>query len=301
MRVGFVTQLLWPRYGDFWKALVTGAGLEVVYPVAEAVRGRLGDAQLGAVPGLAFRLAAAQALALEADVLLAPQLNPRGGSTRGGGQDPFIADFPEALVTHLYGLPPVIGVPASLEGPLETLAVSTLLKLTHDPALVRRTWERNRSRARAPRLPEPKWRVRPSEGEMVGVLGQPWLLSDALAQRAAAHALAPEVPGRLDRPGHVHLVSQHQLSPALLREEGRRVDEGLVDTDLEVLGAARFLGRKGGVGRLVMLADETSGADAWLVAKVQRLVYKPLTVISLQALGQDVPLHLLATPDAGGR
>lgn len=184
-------------------------------------------------------------------------------------------------------------MPATLEVPLESLAVSTLLKLTHDPALVRRTWERYRSRARAPRLPEVKWRVRPSEGETLGVLGQPWLLSSALAERAAAHALPSEG-------AYLHIVSQHQLSPALLREEGRRVDGGLVDTDLEVLGAARFLGRKGSVGRLVMVADETSGADAWLVAKVQKLAYKPLTVVSVQALAQDAPLHLLAAPDAGG-
>lgn len=298
MRVGFLTQLLWSRYGDFWTKLVSGAGLEVVYPPAEAVRRRLNDAQLDAVPGLAFRLAAAQALALETDVVLAPQLNPSGGSTKGGGQDAFIADFPEALATSLYGLPPVVGVPASLEGPLESLAVSTLLTLTHDPALVRRTWERHRTLARAPRLPEPKWRVRPSEGETVGVLGQPWLLSDALVRRAAAHGMPDQ--------GAPHVVSQHQLSPALLREEGRRVDEGLVDTDSEVLGAARFLGRKGSVGRLVMLADETSGVDAWLVSRVQKLAYKPLTVVSLQTLVQDPKVGLAAnlpvdTPDEGER
>lgn len=277
MRVGFITQLLWPRYGAFWTKLVSGAGLEPVYAADDAVRRALGDPRLDAVPGTAFRLAAAQALALSfsagADVIFAPDLNPGESSTRGGGQDPFIADFPAALAGAFTGLPPVVGIPASLSvAGLEGLVVSTLLNLTHDPGLVRRVWERGRGAARAPRLPEPKWRVRPSEGGTVGVVGQPWLLSDALVRRAV---------------GEGHPVSQHQLEPTLLREEGRRVDDRLIGTDAETLGAARFLGRKGSVERLVMIADETSGADAWLVARVQRAAHKPLTVAYIQQLGES--------------
>ena len=232
----------------------------------------LADARLEPVPGTAFRLAAAQALALNADVILAPELNPGESATRGGGQDAFIADFPEALKATLGALPPVVGVPASLEGEgLETLVVSTLLNLTHDPGLVRRTWERHRNLAKAPRRPEPRWRVRPSEGGTVGVIGQPWLLGDAVVRRVTKAQ---------------HFVSQHQLPPALLRDEGRRVAERLVSTDLEVLGAARFLGRKGSVERLVMIADETVSADAFLVARVQKIVYKPLAVAYVQRLDE---------------
>lgn len=272
MRVGFITQLLWSRYGDLWTKLVTDAGLEPVYAADDAVRRALTDVRLEAVPGTAFRLAAAQALALNADVILAPELNPGESATRGGGQNAFIADFPEALRAALGALPPVIGVPASLVGEgLESLVVSTLLNLTHDPSLVRRTWERHRNLTRAPRLPEPRWRVRPSEGGTLGVIGQPWLLGDALVKRVA---------------GEHHFVSQHQLAPALLQSEGRRVAERLVSTDLEVLGAARFLGRKGSVEKLVIIADETLSADAFLVAQVQKLVYKPLSVAFVQRLDQ---------------
>ena len=271
MKVGFITQLLWPRYGDFWTKLVGSAGLEVVTPPDDRVRSALTDPRLERVPGTAFKLAAAQALALGADVIVAPDLNPGEVSTRGGGQDAFIADFPGALAATLGGLPPLIAVPAALSGELEGLAVSTLLNLTHDPALVRRAWERHRSAAKPPRLPEPRWRVRPSEGGTVGVVGQPWLLSDALARRVVEGA---------------HWVSQGQLEPAPLRAEGRRAVPGLVGTDTEVLGAARFLGRKGSVERLVMITDEDSPTDAFLLAQVQKLVYKPLAVAAVQRLGE---------------
>lgn len=239
------------------------------------MRRALNDPRLERVPGTAFRLAAAQALALgaDADVIFAPELNPGESATRGGGQDAFIAQFPEALATTFVGLPPVVGIPASLSQPgLEGLVVSTLLNLTHDAGLVRRVWERGRGAVKAPRLPEPKWRVRPSEGGTVGVVGQPWLLSDALVRRAA---------------GDVHTVSQHQLDPDLLREEGRRLDNRLVGTDTEVLGAARFLGRKGSVERLLMIADETSGTDAWLVTQVERAAHKPISIVYIQRLGES--------------
>ena len=285
MRIGFVTQLLWSRYGEFWVKLVSAAGLEPVYAPPEKVRRVLTDTRLDRIPGMAFRLAAAQAQALEADVIFAPDLNPGESATRGGGQDAFIANFPEALATTLVGLPPVVGIPASLvDDGLEGLVVGTLLNLTHDPALVRRVWERQRSNARASRFTEPRWRVNPSAGGTVGIVGQPWLLSDALAQRVA---------------GPSHLVSQHQLSPALLRDEGRRLDDRLVGTDTEVLGAARFLGRKGSVKRLVMIADETSGTDAWLVAQVKRSATKPLSVAYVQRLDEPVALLTERTPLGG--
>lgn len=276
MRAGFITQLLWPRYGDFWVKLVSAAGLEPVYASSERVRRALDDPRLDGIPGTAFRLAAAQAQALDADLIFAPDLNPGESATRGGGQDAFIANFPEALATTLGGLPPVVGIPASLSVTgLEGLVFNTMMSLTHDAGLVRRVWERQRTAAKAPRLPEPKWRVRPSEGGTVGVIGQPWLLSDVLARRVA---------------GENHLVSQHQLEPTLLRDEGRRLDDRLVGTDTEVLGAARFLGRKGSITRLVMIADETSGVDAWLVAQVQRHVRKPFSVAYVQRLDEHLAL-----------
>ena len=270
MRVGFITQLLWSRYGPLWERLVAGVGSEVAHAAPEEVAEALQDERLDAVSGFTFKLAAAEALAFEVDVILAPELNPEATSQRGGAQDPFISSFPEALGTSLSGLPPIVGVPASLEGNLETLVVSTLHTLTRDPALVRRVWERNRTSARASRVAT-RWRVRPSEGGTVGDVAQPWLLREEVIA-AVLKAVETET----------HIVSQRQLDPAMLRTEGQRVDERLISTDSEVLGAARYLGRKGSVDRLVMIADRTSGADAWLVSRVQKLTHKPLEVIYLQ-------------------
>ena len=185
MRVGFITQLLWSRYGSLWEKLVTGVGLEVAHAAPEEVERALKDERLDIVSGFTFKLAAAEALAFEGvDVILAPELNPDATSQRGSGQDPFIASFPEALSASLSGLPPVLSVPASLEGNLETLVISTLHTLKRDPALVRRVWERNRTSARAPKVAEPRWRVRPSEGGTVGVIAQPWLLREAVMAAA---------------------------------------------------------------------------------------------------------------------
>ncbi len=270
MRVGFITQLLWPRYGAFWEKLLVGVAAEPIFAEPQAVQAVLQDKKLQDIPGVIFRLAVAEALALEeSDVIIAPDLNPGEDSARGSGQDPWIASFPEALAKSFAGLPPIISVPASLEDNLETLVISTLQSLTHDPGLVRRVWERNRASARPPRY-EPRWQLRPAQGGMPGLLGQPWLLSDQVVQKLKND----------DR----HIVSQHQLKPDMLRREGKQVDERLVATDSEVLGAARFLGRKGSISRLIMLADKTSGADAWLLSRIQRLVHKPLELVYVQDL-----------------
>ncbi len=270
MRVGMISQLLWARYGDLWERLLTGVGTEVQRAAPEEVAKALQDERLGVVSGFAFKLAAAEALAFEnADVILAPELNPNTDSLRGSGQDPFISSFPEALSTSVSGLPPILSVPASLEGNVETLVISTLHTLTRDPALVRRVWERQRSSARAPKIAEPRWRVRPSEGGTVGVIAQPWLLREEVMRAALGET-------------EVHVVSQSQLDPAMLRAEGSRVDERLIPTDSEVLGAARYLGRKGSVSKLLMIADASSGADAWLVRRVQKLTHKPFEAVYLQ-------------------
>ena len=281
MRVGFITQLLWPRYGALWERLISGAGLEVVFATPEEVQQKLSDERLETVPGFTFKLAAAEALALtDTDVILAPDLNMGTNSLRGSGQDPFIASFPEALNASLSGLPSIMSIPASLTSNLETLAISTLQTLTHDPALVRRVWERQRASARAPKSAEPRWRVRPSEGGTLGVIAQPWLLREEVIRASLKHLGLTN-----------HTVSQSQLDPTMLRDEGQRVDERLIPTDSEVLGAARYLGRKGSVTKLVTIADKTSGADAWLVSRVQKLVYKPLEVVYLQdALTPDALL-----------
>jgi hypothetical protein len=277
MRVGLVTSLLWPRYGPFWERLLAQAGLETARAPQERLARALRDKRLESVPGAAFKAAVAEALALSAmDAVLVPELNPGEDIPRGGGQDPWIASFPEALAKSVVGLPPILSVPAGLEEGLESLVINMLHGLTHDPALARRTWEKSRGFARPPRYIEPRWL---SPGLVtVGLIGQPWLLGDG-----ALAALAEE--GR-------HLVSQHQLDPNILRQEGARVAERLVATDREVLGAARLMSRKGSVERLIMLVDESSGADRWLFEKARRIQRKPLEAVYLKDLPVILPHQL---------
>ncbi len=269
MRVGVITSLLWSRYGPFWEKLFSQAGLETLRAPEARLARALEDKRLAGVPGAAFKLAVAEALALQdADVILAPDLNPGEEVSRGSGQDPWIASFPEALAKAVVGLPAILSVPAALDEGLESLTIRTLHHLTHDPALSRRTWEKSRGFAKPPRYSEPRWTS--PNAETVGLLGQPWLLGDVALKSLA-------------RDGQ-HLVSQHQLDPALLRREGARVSQRLIATDREVLGAAHLMSRKGSVKRLIMLADESSGADSWLAESVRRSQRKPLEVVYLQDL-----------------
>lgn len=288
MRVGFVTQLLWSRYGRFWVSLFNGIEAEPQFANIEQVTETVQDERLVQIPGLSFRLAAAQALALQGcDVIVAPELNPGETPARGGGQDPWIASFPDALASTLSGLPPIVSVPTTLQMDLQTelqpLVLERLLPLSRDPALVRRVWERTKGSVKPPRYPSPRWTRTPSETTTVGLLGQPWLLTDKLVETLKTE--------------ETHLVSQHQLEPEMLRAEGWRLESRLSATDAEVLGAARYLGRRGSVERLRLLVDKTSGSDTWLQTQVKRLVHKPLTVSYLQdVLTEEALSTLFAAP-----
>lgn len=276
VRVGFVTQLLWPRYGGFWRDLVEGAEAESVFPTEEGVRAALTDDDVQQVPAAAFRLAAAQAksLAEDVDLLVVPRLNRETEVARGGGQDPWIADFPGALRSALHGLPPLRSVPSDLGASVESEAVDLLQALLHDPPAVRRVWARLRTQAKPPRLRPVTWNYRPGELATVALVGQPWLLNDAVAKVVASET--------------EHVVSQHRLDPLELRAEGHRSDPQLIDTDAEVLGAARLAARRASVSRLRLLVDEGSGSDAWLARRLERASHKAVEVVTVQDALADV-------------
>lgn len=270
MRVGFVTQLLWHRYGSFWRQLVEATDAQVVLPSLEGVRAALTDDGVQNVPAAAFKLAAAQALSLaeDVDLLVVPRLNRESDVVRGAGQDPWISDFPGALQATLPNVPPLKSVPAQLGPDVEPEAVALVQHLTQSAAHVSRVWARVRAQAKPFRPAPVNWSVRPGELATVALIGQPWLLNDELAQAVTA-------PGE-------HLVSQHRLDPLELRAEGRRADPKLVDTDAETLGAARLAARRSAVSRIRLVVDTASGADAWQARRVEKLVHKAVEVVSLQ-------------------
>jgi hypothetical protein len=270
MRVGFLRQLLWPRYGEVWVKLLQNIEVEVQFADPTNVVQRFET--LADIPGVPFRLAVAEALALvETDTLIVPDLNAGETVARGSGQNPWIVQFPEAL-QRVAGLPLILKVPATLEGNLEPLVLETLLSFKRDPAKVRLSWERYQKELNPKRYPEPRWTKQPGQTEVVGVIGQPWLVTQQLlGLLETSHSLS-------------HKVSQYQLSPALLREEAKRLEQRLIASDAEVLGAAHFFNRKGSVDRILMLVDTSSGADLWLEKQVRKIVTKPLEIVYLQNL-----------------
>ncbi len=272
VRVGFLTHLLWDRYGPFWASMVRAAGVEVLLPEADAVLERLTDPRVADVSGVAFRLALAAALALEdADLIVVPRINPERDGGPGGAQDPWIGDLPSALARARGSGPTLWPVAVDLTLPLETAAVSLLAHLVHEPAKVRRIWAQHRAAARPPRRAPVEGRVRPSDLSSVAVVGQPWLATPEVAKLATGPAERPTGPYAFD--------------PAELRAEGRRIDARLIDADAEALGAIRRFGRSAGVDVLRLVVDGSSGSDAWLARRAEALVPRRLEVVDLRTLG----------------
>ncbi len=269
VQVGLITPLCWPRYGDFWQALLADAGLDTVTATPEKIRSQLNNKQLEHVVSMPFKLAVAEALTLQqCDVLLAPRLNPTVQTGRGAAQDPWITNFPETLGALFPSLPPLLAVPATLEHDLETTATTVLQTLTHDPGNVRRVWQRFRGRVKSyvPSISTPHWQR--ASDITVGVVAQPWLLPLA---------------GRLERDGE-YVISQGQLDVSMLRAEGARIDPALLETDLEVLGAARLMSRRGSVAKVRFLADTNSSADNWLARRMDDLLRKPFEIVALERI-----------------
>lgn len=287
MRVGFVTQLLWERFGDFWLKLTLDAGADAVLPDRAATLGRLGDERVAGVPGLAFRIAVAQALTLsDADMIVAPSLNHGSESPRGSGQDPWIADFPAALGT-LGGVPPVLAVPVEPSQEQEGLVVSLVRQLTGEAGMVKRLLDRHRAGLQAASYPAPRWGHPPPGRRGVAWLGQPWLLRADLLRAASREDDYPHFQNRLD--------------PRLLREEGARFDERLIATDREVLGAARLFSRRAGIAELRLVVDDTSGADRWLSSRVREASDKELVLVTVDELTGGQPERLLGPVGDGSR
>ena len=269
MRIGFVTQLLWSRYGDFWLRLFNEFEAETCFADRETCLKLFNDERLASIPGWVFRLAVAQSLSLhDVDILVVPNLNSGEFGQKASGQDPWIANFPETLSSQFSGLPQVLAVPSTLEPGIETLVTTSLMNFSHDPARVRRALERHRGSLKEKRLAEPRWTKRSSEKELIGLLAQPWI----------------DVKALLALPESSYVISQTEIDPKVLRAEGQRYDDKLIPTDQEVMGAARLMARRGSVDRLIFVADKDSGADLNLYARLQKLLHKPLELLYLQEL-----------------
>lgn len=277
MRIGFVSSLLWPRYGRYWTRVVTDAGAEPVWPDPEEVLKASRQRFIQAVPSTVFRLATAEAISLtDCDLIIVPHLNRGAGSTRGGGQDPWIADFPAVLEAEA-GLQNLFAVPASLSAEVEPLAVTLLQQLRHDGWRTRMIMERHRSLLKPARTS-----MKDPQRGTVGVAGQSWLVDSTLAALAAGDG--------------VPVMAQSALDPERLRAEALRVTDGLVPTDLEALGAVSWFSRRGGISSVIMLSDADSAVDSWLLGQARRLSSREIREVKVQDLLADGELerHLLS-------
>lgn len=282
MRVGFITSVLWPRYGHFWNKLASDAAAEIAVAEPETVLRQLEQRFIREIPSTVFRLATAEAIALgDCDWVVTPQPNMGSDSRRGGAQDPWISDFPEVLASAA-GLRNLFAVPTHLGPDVEALAVTFLQELLHDGWQTRKIMERHRNQFAPRPLPAP----RPTRQGTVGVVGQPWLIDEKLAGLAA---------GEGER-----ILAQSSIDPEVLREEGARHLEGRPDTDLEVLGAVQWLSRRGGIERIVMLIDGESPMDSWLAGQAERVSRREFSVVTVQDVMAVPELHThLLTRHAG--
>ena len=270
MRVGFITQLLWNRYGSFWKKLLKDAGAEIVLPEPGMVGSGPDDYRLQKIPSFIFRLSAAQALALrdDVDLLIVPDLSEGVEVNRGAGQDPWVAQFSETLQSVVGRFPQILSVPVSLTPTIKGRAIEVLQHVLQDSARVRRVWERNQAYARY------RWRQEgvqelTSNYHLVGFIGQPWVVG--------AQSL------RYFKSDNYSVLSQSTFDPQVLRREASTVESELLPSDMEALGAARLFNRRGDVTRLIVVADRIS-SDDWLVRFIQRKSHKPVESVQLEDL-----------------
>ncbi len=158
-----------------------------------------------------------------------------------------------------------------------------LRRLTSDVGVVRRAWSQHRASAQPPRRGTAAPMAAPPGTPTVALVGQPWWIT-------------PEVAALATRPGE-RVSAPFDLDPAALREEGRRVDAALVDSDAEALGAIRLYARSAAIARLRLVVDGAADSDAWLTRRAQALVPRRLEVVDVRDLGDPEQLLLALLHD----
>jgi hypothetical protein len=289
VRVGFVTSLLWQRFGPPWAALIADIGAEVVLPSADEIVTALGDPRATEMSALAPRIAVASAVACgSVDLLVVPQLlAPRDGG-RGAAQDPWVADLPAMIARTLIGGPGVVPVPVERGPHVVNAVMPALMRINRDAGVVRRAWERRRRELETPwRGPVTTATAAPTDGPRVALVGEPWWFTPATIPILGQGA------GRL--------VGQFQLDPEDARAEGRRVRGDLVDPDAEVIGAARRFARQSAVDVVRLVVDRESATAPWLERRVREVATRALEVVAVSDLADaETWARALTPPDARG-
>lgn len=312
MRVGFVTQLLWSRYGIFWQKFFESLEAEIIFPTKEATQKHLSRLDGTSFSSYSFKIAVAQAASLnDVDILVVPDINYGGTSIKGSGQDPWIADFPEALQQTLGALPKIIVAPANAQPNItefEAMLIDQVYNLV-DAGVMRRAWGSKKSLLRTKKIKRDQGA---EQRAISAVLGQAWYFSqEALIDKInkKVEDLDPNIdteiveipasePLPISESQPVEEASQEEteekaavqklpllqanLDPEMLRKQARSLANDLLASDQEVLGASRYVGHKGNIKKLYLVVDSASGADAQLLRKIEKQTHKDVESIVLQ-------------------
>ena len=277
MRIGFITQLHWNRYGDFWQNIIKDAGAELVFANKEEILENIKDERLENIDNNVFKLAAAEALALkDVNLIIAPDLNQNKETAKGGGQDPWLANFPATLQKVVKGLPAIYSVPSQNTPNIQEKAIELLMSLTHSPSVAKRILNEHIAKLK---MEYKDIRHIDKYRDAPALVGQAWLI-DSFAELAS---------------DDFDLIKQTQIDPEILKAEAARHDKNLIDSDGEVLGASYLFNRKAAINRIILLADQNSANDLWLERRAKKIIRKDFETIYIQDLlnNEDLLIELV--------
>ena len=277
MRIGFITQLHWNRYGDFWQNIIKDTGAELVFANKEEILENIKDERPENIDNNVFKLAAAEALALkDVNLIIAPDLNQNKETAKGGGQDPWLANFPATLQKVVKGLPAIYSVPSQNTPNIQEKAIELLMSLTHSPSVAKRILNEHIAKLK---MEYKDIRHIDKYRDAPALVGQAWLI-DSFAELAS---------------DDFDLIKQTQIDPEILKAEAARHDKNLIDSDGEVLGASYLFNRKAAINRIILLADQNSANDLWLERRAKKIIRKDFKTIYIQDLlnNEDLLIELV--------
>ena len=283
MQIALLNHFLWERCGKNWQHFVRALDAQAVVLETAIEGAQLEHPDIARLPGTHLQRAAAEAISLavssRCDAIIVPDINFGSNSNKGAGQDPWIAAFPDSLAKHFPFLPPIIGVPAHNDlspAELETFVYHQFINMASDTASLRRAWSRCKNYFLSKQQPLQLKNARQGKS-YTAIIGQAWYFSSDVKEALRRH--------------YEDVVFQDEWDSSSLSQLGLRLEDKLIRSDSEALGAGRFLSNKGVVSKIICLVDDVSGSDLWLLKRLNKHVHKGVEALSLQTLLSNTSLQ----------